>query len=128
MNGPGGDLLQRDQHEIAPGEAGMRDGQPGRVHDRISGKEDVDVDRARSPVDRRDALHFFFDGLGQIQELLWTELCPDLEDLIEKPWLVRDVDRLGHVDRRRPEDRDAGFLERQPGQSQIPPPAAEVAS
>jgi hypothetical protein len=124
----GGDLAQRHEDKIPQVEPGMRNDEVRRIDDKIPGKKDVDVDRPRALVDRRDTLHFGLYGFRQTEERLGFEIGSDLEDLIEEPGLVRAIHGLGLVDGRSPELFDAFAGEKTAGPSEVGRAPSQIAA
>ena len=122
------DLGQGDEDEIPRLEPRMRHDELRRLDDQIFGEKDVDIDDPGTFGRGRDPFHLRLDGLGQLQELYGPEAAPDLDHLVQEPGLVREVDRLGLVDGRGPDDPHAGRFELSSRPGQVGGPAAQIAA
>src|SRR3989440_2485326 len=115
------ELPQRLDDKRSLGDARMRYDQVALIDAVAAEKQDVDVDHTRSPSSGRPAAAIAFHVLGEPQQLTRGAGPFGLDDLIEKPRLVRHAPGLGFDDSASTADSYSSF-------TQSPPRRAEVAA
>src|SRR5438552_2226954 len=83
----GRDGFKRFQCEFSPVEFGMRNGQRSGVDGSFSVKQDVQVDRARSPAGAFFPAQAFFYGFQLSQKFFWGKGSFNLGGGVKKPSL-----------------------------------------
>jgi len=123
-----GDFGEWDEDEIPSREMRMRDRQLGGVDNGVPGEEDIDIDGSRTFDLTSSPLQQGLNATGQFQELMGSERTSDLDRLIDKPGLIEDVDGLGQVHERLPEDFHSVLFEQAECPGQVLLPIADVAA
>lgn len=97
----GGNLGQRRENEAALGEAGMRQGEPGRADDEVAEQEQVEIERARAvgQVTGAVATVVAFRGEEEVEQRFRIERGGQGDGCVHKGGLVCKADGFGAVER-----------------------------
>jgi len=127
MDGQGGDFLQGDEDEAAPGHSGMGKGEAWGAENGPSGQEDIDVDEPRPVPDAGLPSHPGLDRLDEPEHFARGQGGFHADGGVQEPWLNDGADRFGPVDGGYRPDPDAFRSEAFDGLFDPPPAVAEVA-
>lgn len=122
----GSNLGERDQHEAALGQAGMRDDEVAGADGGAGVEEDVDVEGTRAERDEATASELALDVADGVEELEWEERGFGGDAAVEEPGLRGEADGFGGVERRAAGDADAGGVEKLEGAGDAGGAVAEV--